>query len=151
MGIRQNIDPGQRCVLSRLEDHEVFLSVRGKSPEAVSEHQIGIRKYSFIPVCRTGIFDGPQTRHGNILCFTTAELFFQRPHIVFDDDAGNRLKKNAVFAGYLIARSHKNAAWPVGSPVFHAGGNQSHDLIMKRLPIDGIILIPDDEIHGQTL
>src|SRR4029077_12632390 len=64
--------------------------------------------------------------------------------------AGGRLEQAAVFAGKLFQTPDKNAARLVEQGGFDACGNQTEDLVLQGLVIDGNVFIENDEVHRQT-
>ena len=51
----------------------------------------------------------------------------------------NRLEQDAVLLRYLVGRSYENAARSIGYIGFRACGDEPHDLLMKKLPVTGMM------------
>ena len=80
-----------------------------------------------------------------------ADLFGQRAAGVGEDNARAGLDQNAVLAGELLRRAHEDAAGTIEQARFAARSDQAHDLVLQLLPVTGAILVPDHQIHRQTL
>jgi hypothetical protein len=148
--ISQNINPGRRCYLFFGGGNNILAPVRSKSAQTVKEQQIMSRQRGRRR--RRGAVSAAwyQARHRY---FQTAALFDLVDQ--FSLAAGNNhishgLKKDSVFFRHLIGISYENSA----GPVFYIGdnprGNKSHDLIMQKLPVSGVIFVPDDKVNGES-
>ena len=60
------------------------------------------------------------------------------------------MEQNAVLARYLVPRSHKDAARLIFQEGFNPCGNQPHDLVLQKLPVAGVIFVPDHQVHRQS-
>ena len=46
---------------------------------------------------------------------------------------------------------NENATGSIDDMRFDAGSDQAHDLLLEPLPVAVVILVPDHQIHGQSL
>ena len=60
------------------------------------------------------------------------------------------LYQDAILVGNLVGRPHEDAARSIGHVGLTAGCDEPHDLVMQDLPVAGMILVPDHEIHLQS-
>ena len=96
---------------------------------------------------------GPGRYKERNCCFhrtAAVDLVRERSPAVGDDGAGNGLEQDAVLVGYLVRVPNENAAGPIGHVGFNACGNEPHDLVMQKLPVTGMIFVPDHQIHCQS-
>ncbi len=130
--------------------NDIFASVRGESAQPVEEHQIAAGQLGR-PRGFGAVGSGRrQGRYGHFHLAPTVELVLQRPPAIGDDGASHRLEQNAVFLRYLVRRSYENAAWPIYLAGFDPCGNESHDLVVEKLPVTGVIFVPDHQVHRQS-
>ena len=60
-------------------------------------------------------------------------------------------KRSAVFLGYLVGGPDEDAAGSILQVSVGAGGDESHDLVVQRLPVAGMVFVPDHQVDGQSL
>ena len=60
------------------------------------------------------------------------------------------MDQDAVLLRYLVRRSYENAAGSIGHVGFDACGNEPHDLVVEKLPVTGVIFVPDHQVHRQS-
>ena len=56
-----------------------------------------------------------------------------------------------VLFGHLVGPADEDAAGLVEQTCLGDRGDHAHDLLLKRLPVAGLIFIPDDQVDGQSL
>ena len=79
------------------------------------------------------------------------DLFHQAPAAVGDDGARHGLEQDAVLVRDLLRPPHEDPARPIHHVRFDAGGDQPHDLVLQHLPVAAAVLVPDHEVHRQSL
>ena len=92
-----------------------------------------------------------QQRNHKVWSTSPLGLFGQRPSVVVQDDAGHRLQQRPVFLRHLFAAANEDATAFVDQRGFGATRDQIDDGFLQRLPVDGIVFIPDHEIDNQPL
>ena len=130
--------------------NDILAPIRGESAQPVEEDQIAAgqrgdrRGFGAVGSGRR------EARHGCFHQAATVDLVRQRPPAVGDDDASDRLEQDAVLLRYLVRRSYENAARSIGHVGFDACGNEPHDLVVEKLPVTGVIFVPDHQVHRQS-
>ena len=61
------------------------------------------------------------------------------------------MDQDAVLLRDLVRRSYENAAGLIGHVGFDPCGNEPHDLVVEKLPVTGVIFVPDHQVHRQSL
>ena len=80
----------------------------------------------------------------------TLHLFSQAAAVVIDDHPCNRLEENLIVFWHLVGAAHKQSARLIQEVGGACRGNNGHDLFMQDLAVPGIILIPDEQVDGQS-
>ena len=96
---------------------------------------------------RPGMRRGTRTRRRT----GAVDLFRQGPPAVAEDDAGDGLEQRAVLLRDLLRRAHEDAARAIDHLGFEARRDQAQDLVLQHLPVTGAVLVPDHQVHRQSL
>ncbi len=147
--IGENVHPRRRRYLTGPLRNDVFATVGGESAQSVEQDQIAARRRNGRRGCRALAAARHQLRHAHFRKLTPVKLFGQRSPVVRNDNSRNRLEQNTVLAGDMLHRPHENAARPIDHAGLDARGDQSNDLFLQLLPVTGVILVPDHQIHRQ--
>ena len=156
--IRQYVHPrcGRRLPLHGRDD--ILAPIRREATESVVKQQIVGGRQMWNSCGDVGALcpDRLEARQIQMWCayFHEAapiDLLIQCATLVADDGARYRLEEAAVFNRHVLRRSHKNATRSVDHMCFNAGRNQPHDLFLKQLSVTAAILVPDHQIHHQSL
>ena len=89
---------------------------------------------------------GPGCRRGRGI-----HLLGERAGGIADDHSRNRLNQRLVLFGHLVGPANEDAAGLVEQTCLGDRGDHAHDLLVKRLPVAGLIFIPNDQVDGQSL
>ena len=103
---------------------------------------------------RVGQCESPsrlQRRDGDLGPAAFFCLLDQRAAFVGEHHAGGRLQQHAILFGELFATTHEDAAGTVDESCLRAGGDESDDRLVQDLPVDGVILVPDDEVDVEAI
>ncbi len=73
------------------------------------------------------------------------------PLRIGDDDACDALHQDAVLGGDLLGAPDEDASGTVEQLRIDAARDQAHDLILQQLAVTRVVLVPDDQIDGETL
>ncbi len=92
-----------------------------------------------------------QARDAHLRRRTPSELLGQGAPGVAEDGPCHGLEEDAVLVGDLIRRADEDAAGPIDHMRIGARRDQPQDLILELLAVTGAILVPDHQIHGQSL
>ena len=84
-----------------------------------------------------------QTRDSHLGRHATVELVGERPAVVGDDRAGDRLEKDPVLIGYLLRMPDEDAPGSIDDMGFDAGSDQPDDLFLEPLPVPVVTFVPD--------
>ena len=114
------------------------------SPSSGAEH---LRSEPCGRWARVGTSRGIRTSAGTRRLIWSA----RRSAAVDDDRARDRLEEKTVLGRNLLRMPHEDAARPVDEVRFDAGSDQSEDLLLKPLPIDVVIFVPDDQVDRKPL
>ena len=156
--IRQTVDPRCGRGHARLEADHVFAAVGREATEAVE----GV-EWAWCQLrleCRgggrwrVGQCESPprfERRDGDLRPTAFFCLLDQRAAFVGEHHAGGRLQQHAILFRELFATTHENAAGTVDESCLRAGGDESDDRLVQDLSIDGVILVPDDEVDVEAV
>ncbi len=97
---------------------------------------------------RAGRSQGGHCRLGRA---PAVHLFRERSPAVADDGPCDGLEEGAVFLGYLVGGPDEDAAGSIPQVSVGARGDESHDLVVQRLPVAGMVFVPDHQVDGQSL
>ena len=125
-------------------------AVGRESPQPVEQDQFARGQFGGRDLCAMDS-RGHEARNPNLHGATTGDLFHQTSPAVGDDRARDGLEQDAVLVRDLFRPSHEDPARSVHHMRFDASGDQPHDLILQDLPITAAVLVPDHEIHRQSL
>ena len=81
----------------------------------------------------------------------STDLLRQCAALVADHSARDRFEEVSILDRHVLGRAHENAAWPVDHVRFNTRRDQPHDLFLQQLPITAAILVPDHQIHHNSL
>src|SRR5437763_9926702 len=149
--VREHIHPGSRCRVARGGRDDVFATVRRKASEAVEEDQIipaRLDRGGSLRAMRSGRHQSGNSHSGR---GATVDLVRERAAVVGDDRAGDRPVKNAVVIGYLLGMPNEDAPGSIDDMGLDAGSDQPDDLFLEPLPVAVATLVPDHQVHGQSL
>ena len=138
-----------RQAIGRCRD-DVFAAVGRESTEAVGEDQRARRRGG-------GDLLAPllARRHepwrAHVVQRAARALLGERALGVGDDHPRNRLDQHAILVGDLVAGPHEDPAGAIHELRFGARRDEPDDLVLQQLPVPAVILVPDDEIDGETL
>ena len=128
----------------------VLAPIRSESSQPIEEEQIVARQRGRWRGFGAAGSGWRKAWHGYFPKAATVDLVPQRTPTVGKDGPGDRLEKNAVLVLYLVGRSYKDAPGSIGHVGFDACGNQPHNLFLKKLPVSGVIFVPDHQVHRQS-
>ena len=92
-----------------------------------------------------------QLRSARLRAAAAIDLFGQPAAPVGNDGVRRRLQQHPVLVGDLFRAPHEDSARAIHHMRFDAGGDQSHDLFLQQLPVAGAVLVPDHQVHRQSL
>jgi len=154
VGIGQHVAPRRRRWPAGEQLDVVFAPIRRETTESVGMPRILARH----PICAVDVRPGcgPEPgrhQHGRakLRQHPVVELLGQRTPTIGDDSAGNGLEKQPVLGGDVLHRPHEDVPGLPTRTGAAARCDQVDDLLLQALPVAGVILVPDHQVHRQTL
>jgi len=145
--ICEHIGPRSGSCLSLSRNYNIFPPIGSKTSQSVKENKViaGGRQGAF----GTGnSWPCRQSKVGNCIDrgYSAFYQLRQRVLAVGNNDPGNCLHQDSVFFSYAIGRKDKN---PPRFPKKTALSlcNEPHDLVMQKLPVPGLVFIPDYQVN----
>ena len=156
-GIGQAIDPWCGRADARVKQDHIFAPISREAAEAVEGVELG----RFWPRLQVGgsfrrcrlCTPPPRLEWGDrdLRSATLLHLLDQRASFVGEHDAGGGLQQHPVLLGELFTAAHKDAARAVDEPGLRTGGDEVEDRLVQHLPVDGVVFVPDDEVHVEAV
>ncbi len=155
--VGEHVDPRRRRALAGRSRDYVLAAIGAESAHAVEKPEVGAARFERHRRARRNQPQAPgvpargaprEAPLGNLLA---ADLLGQRSRLVADHGARDRFEQDAVLVRDLLRAAHENAARSLHHLRLDARGDQSHDLVLEQLPVAGVVLVPDHQIHRQSL
>ena len=135
----------QELVGDRFERPRIFLGRRGRRRQA--QHRLGCGQH--LRQRRRTV--GKQQRGVAFRRHVPPDLGGQRATLVADDHPRHGLHQDAVFQRDLLRRAYEDAARAVQYIALGSGRDQPQDLLLQLLAVTGLVLVPDHQVHVETL
>ena len=161
VGVGQHVHPGCRGLLPGVGGDDVLATIRGETAHPVAQDQVTRRQLAGAlgRALSCGKQAGSQGRGqgGNQArdvrrgCDQTIELFRQGPGAVAHHRPGHGQEQGTILLGDLLCRAHEDPPRALHGLGFLAHRDQAQDALLQFLPVTGAVLVPDHQVHGQSL
>ncbi len=145
-----HIRPGDRCDLTRSQADYIFASILCETTKTIKEDEVFACRFNRpvgLDLCCPFWLQERNRRTWSPLAF---ELLFKCSSTIGEYGTGHSLHQDSGLNRYLVLVYCINSTKLFRVKCTCADGDQTHNFIIKLLPIARTILIPDHQIHGNS-